>query len=392
MTLRFLRTANSRMLRVFAAALALLFLLINTGNVAAIWVIINAEQSTLSGQAAVISDSLAANGQAVSFGQAGIVLPSPGSWTNSTNNLANLPSECGNLTLLSQVPGRDKIIAGVARRGLYASTNGGASWSALGTGSGSAAINNRPNHIVYDPLNPDIFWVAGIYGPGIYKTTDGGSTFQRLGNIEHNDGISVDFTDPSRQTLLAGGHEQSRTVYKSTNGGQTWTNIGGGISGTNFTTFPLIIDSQTYIVNSAASWAGGSTGIFRTTNGGVSWQQVSSEGPAKAPLRASNGNIYWSTGDGVVRSTDNGVTWSRVGGGLRGEVDPVELPDGRLVSVGGNALMISGNNGSSWTPFGANLPFSFPAGVIYSPSRNIFFSWTWDCGNSVLPNAIMKLQ
>src|SRR5579859_4326621 len=175
------------------------------------------------------------------------VLPSPGSWSNVTGNLANMPSECGNLTMLSAVPGSNTIIAGIAQKGLWASSNNGASWTHLGSGSGSAVITNRPQWITYDPTHPGVFWEAGIYnGGGVYKTTDGGSTFQQLGNVTHNEYVSVDFSDPNRQTIVAGGHERSQYVWKSTDGGQTWSNIGLNLpSGTGFSEFPIVINSQT---------------------------------------------------------------------------------------------------------------------------------------------------
>src|SRR5262245_59861200 len=147
-------------------------------------------------------------------------------WVTATGTLGNMPSECGNLTMLSAVPGSDTILAGVALKGIW-SNSAGTTWVQLGRGSGSDVITNRPSSIVYDPLDPRIFWESGIYnGGGIYKTTDGGNTFRRLGMITHNDYVSLDFADPNRQMLLAGGHEQTRIVYKSTDGGQTWTNIG----------------------------------------------------------------------------------------------------------------------------------------------------------------------
>src|SRR5579859_5205957 len=59
-------------------------------------------------------------------------------WANVTSNLANMQSECGNLTLLSSTPGVNTLIAGIAQQGLWASADGGASWQRLGTGQGSA--------------------------------------------------------------------------------------------------------------------------------------------------------------------------------------------------------------------------------------------------------------
>ena len=83
-----------------------------------------------------------------------LAVPLRAQWVNVTGNLAGLPSECGNLCLLSVVPGQDKIIAGVAKRGLWQTADGGATWIQLGQGEGSDKIVNRPSRILYDPTDP----------------------------------------------------------------------------------------------------------------------------------------------------------------------------------------------------------------------------------------------
>jgi photosystem II stability/assembly factor-like uncharacterized protein len=202
--------------------------------------------------------------------------------------------------------------------------------------------------------------------------------------------VSVDFTDPNRQTLLAGGHEQSQTIYRSTNGGQSWTNVGVNLpANTKFSTIPLVINSQTHLVN-AQGYADGIAGIFRTTNGGTSWQQVSPLGPPVAPLVTASGVIYWPFGGGLLKSTNAGLSWTQVGSNLH-DITPVELPDGTLVSAAGNRLVSSTDGGSNWSALGPDLPYT-PASLTYSPNRQAFFISHWDCGNVVLPDAIMKLD
>src|SRR5262249_47455924 len=89
--------------------------------------------------------------------------PPAASWGEVTHELAGMESECGNLSFLSAHPAIDMLIAGVAKKGLWASTDGAASWHAIGTGAGSASITNRTSGIVYDPANKDAFWESGIY-------------------------------------------------------------------------------------------------------------------------------------------------------------------------------------------------------------------------------------
>ena len=322
-----------------------------------------------------------------------IAFPLPAQWVNVTATLADMPSECGNLCLLSVVPGQDRIIAGIAKRGLWQTTDGGATWTPLGQGAGSDVIVNRPSQIAYDPANAGTFWESGIYNSsGVYRTTNGGQTFQHLGSATHNDDVSVDFSDPQRRTLLAGGHEQSRTVWKSVDGGQTWTNIGATLpEGTKFSSNPLLIDASTYLVN-ASGWGKGTGGVYRTTDGGATWTQVSTVEANGAPLSASDGSIYWPLmyDRGVIRSTNLGQTWTQICGyGVIKGSKIIELPDGKLAAVAGKGVKVSADHGANWTPVVEPTPVQ-PAGVIYAPARQALFIWNWDCGNKVLTNAVWR--
>ena len=82
--------------------------------------------------------------------------PSPGNWVNVTSNLAGMTSECGNMTFVSAKPDEDLMIAGVARRGLWGSRDGGMSWHQLGLGGGSATVINRTGSIIYDPVRREV--------------------------------------------------------------------------------------------------------------------------------------------------------------------------------------------------------------------------------------------
>src|SRR5262249_14488019 len=156
-------------------------------------------------------------------------------------------------------------------------------------------------------------------------------------------------------------------------GGRTWANMGLHLpANTNFSTTPQILNTQTYIVGTNG-WGSGTNGIYKTTDGGVTWFLKSSQAPVTSigPLQASDGTIYWSAGGSLLNSTNAGDTWGSVGSGLTG-VNVIQLPDGRLASVGSTNLLVSSNGGSSWVPLGPPLPYTvYPtaAGLIYSTGQ-----------------------
>jgi len=305
----------------------------------------------------------------------------------ATGNLAGIQSECGNLSVTAAKPDEDLLIASVSLNGLWGSKNGGSSWQQLGTGSGSAMITNRGTAIIFDPAHSATFWEVGIYnGLGVYRTTDDGTTFTALGNEQPGDLVSIDFTDPNRQTLVAGGHEMSQTLNLSTNGGTDWTSIGSMLPQNTNCVNPLVLDSQTFLVG-CAGYGGGVTGVWRTTDQGAHWASQTMSGGAKAALLASDGTIYWGSanGNGMTRSMDKGVTWTDLGNGDVIAVTPVELPDGRIATLGSDTVMISSDKGMTWTPGSTELPYSDATGLTYSTQEKAFFIWHFTCGNPPVP-------
>jgi len=322
-----------------------------------------------------------------------------GQWVNATSNLASMTSECGNMSFLSARPDSDMLIAGIAQKGLWASANGATTWTALGQGSGSAPITNRTSSVVYDPAHPGTFWESGLYNAGgAYRTTDNGTTFVQLGTtltMSHSDLISVDFTDPARGTLLAGGHEQSATLHLSTNGGVSWSNIGANLPATaGNSSFPLVINAQAFLLG---TWGSSGAGIFRSTDGGANWSPVHAGGVAARAFVASDETIYWvlETG-GVVRSSDRGATWTQTAAAgtlsvFNGGTAMIELPGSRLISVGGNRLLLSTDRGVTWQFAGPAMPFA-PSGIAWSAARKAIYAWHLDCGTIVQADAVQRLD
>ena len=315
-----------------------------------------------------------------------------GPWVDVTANLTNMASECGNMSIVKAHPALDEVIAGVAGNGLFVNPPGTDQWVPLGTGGGTR-VTNRGAAIVFDPADPQRFWESGSYGaPGMVRTADGGQTFEALGGIDHLDAMSVDLTDPEHRTILVGAHERPE-LYRSIDGGASFTNIADRLpADVGSSMQPLVLGPDVHLVG---TFGAAQSGIYRTTDGGGTWQLASDLDVYNPPLVASDGAIYWLTvGDGgVVRSTDGGVTWNHVHrGGLESGV--VELPNGRLASIADSEVVVSADQGATWMPAGGpKLPFAeVPSGITYSPTRNAVYVWRADC-TSVLPaGAIQRLD
>jgi hypothetical protein len=337
-----------------------------------------------------------ASGTGGSGGSGGSVVAPPTLWTNVTSNLIKDAAGGGDLTLVSAQPGTARVIAAVSKKGLWATDDSGKTWTHLGSGAGSAVIDHGTTAIVYDPNDSKTFWESGIYGStgGIFHTTDNGVTFTRLGNISHNDLVTVDFSDPARKTLLAGAHETTRKLYLSKDGGMTWNDIGMNLpADSNFSSAPQIVDTNTFLLGSCG-YAMGACGVFRSSDGGTSWTRVATQGAVNRVLWTTKKAFWWELiyDKGVITSAD-GIAWTQTANGpVQNMSGPLtELPDGRVVALGKTHLMAT-TDGKSWKEIGDPLPFPGmncgTYGFAYSAMTKTFFINHNDCKGTILPTAV----
>lgn len=304
-------------------------------------------------------------------------------WVNATGNLAGMSSECGDLQSIWAVPNVNKVVTGVANQGIYNTTNGGTSWAKT---SGSV-VTFRMTQMVFDPINTATWYACGIYhSPGIAKTTDGGATWQALGNTYHHDGMAVDFSDPQRKTLLAGTHEQQSTLWRSTNGGTSWTNI--GCPGGGYSSFPYIVNTQTYLININGS------GTYRSDNAGSSWNKVGNAtyGPI---IKSGSGELYCAGTGFVNKGSADGTTWTYTTMPIANYSNPIELPGDKIASINNNGIYISADKGATFKKCCSPLPTALSSGVgawglCYNSVAGAFYAFTWNCGSTVGANEIWR--
>ena len=176
--------------------------------------------------------------------------------------------------------------------GVYRSDDGGASWTNMGLKN-----SEHISKIIVDPRNSDVVYVAA-YGPlwsaggdrGVYKTTDGGKTWKQIHFISENSGTCDLVMDPTNPDVLYEAvHQRRRHVYtyigggaesgvfKTTDGGATWTQLKSGLPSSGMGRVGLAVSpvnaNYVYAICEAEN---GQHGFYRSTNKGATFEKRSS--------------------------------------------------------------------------------------------------------------------
>jgi photosystem II stability/assembly factor-like uncharacterized protein len=255
----------------------------------------------------------------------------------------------GRVTALAVAPGGATVYLASANGGVFKSTNGGVNWTPIFDTWSDFSIGA----LALEPGSSTTLWVGtgeanasvdSYDGRGLYRSRDGGVTFEPMGLAEtaRIARVAVDPGDPDHILVAAMGTQFStspdRGLYRSTNGGQTWTQ-------------PLFVNDSTGVCDVvfnpahpetvfAATWErvrrptyrrayGPGCGIWRSIDGGASWTRLSSGLPAPsdnvgrialgvAPSRPTtvyaqvvSGAAGGYSGLGVWRTLDGGDTWTK---------------------------------------------------------------------------------
>ncbi len=175
--------------------------------------------------------------------------------------------------------------------GVYRSDDGGQSWKNMGLKE-----SHHISRIIIHPENSDIVWVAA-QGPlwnkggerGLYKTTDGGKTWSRVLGDDQWTGLTDVVIDPRNPDLLyAATWQRHRNVaaymgggpgsgiHRSADGGETWTKLGNGLPASNMGKIGLAISPQKPdVVYAAIELDRRTGGVYRSDDRGASWKMMS---------------------------------------------------------------------------------------------------------------------
>jgi photosystem II stability/assembly factor-like uncharacterized protein len=246
--------------------------------------------------------------------------------------------------------------------GVYKSTDGGKSYVNVGL-----KTSKFINRIVIDPRNNDVVFVAAtgsLWGPGgergVYKTTDGGRNWKRTLHVDDDTGANDLVMDPANnQILFASTYQRRRTaccmngggpgsgIWKSTDGGETWTRLKGGLPDEPLGRIGLdvyrrrpnilyaLVEGQAPLPAARGAAAapapdeapqGGGrgatvatgadttpTGLYRSDDAGTTWRKVNNENPrpmyfSQVRVDPNDPDVIFYAGVKLHRSLDGGKT------------------------------------------------------------------------------------
>lgn len=280
--------------------------------------------------------------------------------------------------------------------GIWRSEDAGKSWKNIGLKDARHIIR-----IVIHPRNPDIVWVAAmghLFGPneerGVYKTTDGGKTWKRTLFINNQTGCSDLVMEPGNPSVMyAGMWRLIRTPYslesggdgsglwKSTDGGDTWTNISAkkglpkGIWGiVGVAVAPSNTDKVYAIIENEKG------GLFSSTDGGETWALQSNDNNirqrawyyTKVFVDPKNENKVYCPNVGFMLSADGGKTFRGINTPHGDHHDLWIDPDdaNRMIVADDGGAQISFDGGANWSTY-----LNQPTSQIYRVSTDNSFPY-----------------
>lgn len=299
----------------------------------------------------------------------------------------------GRIIDLENHPTNNRIIyAGTAGGGVWKSNDGGVTFNPIFDeycqSIGAVEIDpNDPDNTVY--VGTGEIWTRNSVsvGDGLYKTTDGGVTWSKLG-FEKSDRIASIIVNPKNsQEIYVGvlgalwGDSEERGVFKTIDGGKTWTKI--LYDGLSTGCADLAMDPQNPNILYASMWefrrtgwsfnsGGEKSALYKTTDGGKTWNKIHNGFPEGKlgrlgiAIAPSNPKILYTVIEaekkekkGLYRSDDSGATWKQLNNDFGITVRPfyfsrivVDPKNTDVVVKGGLSGSISRDGGKTFKDLG----------------------------------------
>lgn len=237
-------------------------------------------------------------------------------------------------------------------RGLYRSTDGGASWRKLNVGTGSA------RQFVFAPSDAQVQYASfgsWLESGGLYRSTDGGASWAEIGlDVIEGTALALAVHPADAKTLLAG--TAVGALYRSTDGGATWTEVGENLDAEAFHTLVFVGDT---------AYAGTDTALYASADGGATWTVVERGlgGPVRTMAASPDGVILVGAGQfptgGVYKQAAPGTDFALKLDGMQDVVvlDIASIDDVLYVATWGAGVFRSADDGATWSHVDLAAPY-----------------------------------
>jgi photosystem II stability/assembly factor-like uncharacterized protein len=329
---------------------------------------------------------------------------------SSIGALALAPSDPNVIYVGSgQVAARYDVGAG---NGVYRSADGGRSWQHMGLDD-----TRHIGRILVDPQHSDTVLVGALghyFGPnherGVFRSTDGGKHWKQTLYINDDTGIVDLAADPANPAIVYAAAWQVRNypwlsyfqpnagpgsgLYRSSDGGVTWTRLGGhgwptgtlgrmGIATGRGGRVYAVINAAPNSGNVPHAASKDQGGLYRSDDSGATWQLVSREGWlendyfSRITVDPNDPDRIYSAGQSIRVSNDGGKNWEVFKGAPGGDdyhfvwIDPQNTQ--RMITASDQGAVITVNGGQSWSSW-----YNQPTGQFYHlAADNRFPYWIY---------------
>ncbi len=302
--------------------------------------------------------------------------------TDSAANWNNRNDLTGEITILAIAPNSPNTIYAGTFSGPYRSTDAGATWTKTSTTGISGSLFSAS--IAVDPTNSQVVYVGSQSG-GLRKSTNGGDSWTNVNIPLNNATVSSIVFDPvTPSTMYVGA---GNGVFRSTDSGTSWTALNN---------FPLPFIPAVRVLaidptNTATIYAGSfNQGLFKTTNGGGNWTAMNNGLGGSNPNSITaiaidpfnTSTIYTGHGTGsftgfggsINKSTNGGTSWTQLTNGVSTfqinaiVADRTAADTFYAATIGGGVIKTT-NGGASWTSTNTGLWRSNVPTLVADPSN-----------------------
>jgi len=292
-------------------------------------------------------------------------------WTK----LRGIPGTHRRTHIIAQDPNDPDIIYAGTTLGLFKSMDAGASWQHLNA--------EQVNWMVFDPGDPRILYLATEYA-GILKSPDAGKTFLAVnrGFVQHNlTGITGAGSRVYASSIYEGTHGG---VFESLDGGMNWTlrSSEAELGGRNLNSLAVAPSKESLLFAASANE------LLKSVDGGQTWSRLPIQPKLDRSVKAQHFGqlriqslqvvegsrlaLFVGTQYGLFRSADGGASWERVAAKQLGTVPvhAIYAPArgcSRLAVATGLGLFVSTDGGNSWRPAPLPAGNSYIYDVALSP-------------------------